>query len=197
MDSIDRSRSRFVIESLQRRIHQLQERLTARIVLGIPKESTLRKLKFAVLFFTAAIAGTIAHRLNAQEFELQWKRSHVPSENVWRTSFSTEGFRRIDNPSIQGRLTRSLPSLSDGAGKIWSSTPDWWAVEIGGTSQPLVFCLSCDLKKAPSNWNEAGSGWEGWESAIKTAREQARTLALTAIKPRKRGESLDPRAIRY
>jgi hypothetical protein len=202
MDRIDRNRSRIIIATLQERIRKLQEQFTKRFSLAfpvatLPKESTVRKLKFGILLILGLVFGTVAHRLNVQEFELQWKKIHLPSPEIWKSSFAAEKFRGIENPSILGRLTRSLPSLADRGGRIWSSVPDWWAIESPGTNQPQVFCLSCDLRKPPLDWKEMGSGWDAWDDTMKTAHEEARLYALRAFRPGKRGETADPRAIRY
>jgi len=197
MDRTHSNRCGFIISTLQEGVRKLQNRFAERLVLVVPKESTLRKLKFGVLLLLALCFGTVAHQLNSQEFELQWRKSHLPSTEVWKASFAAAGFRRVENPSLQGRLTHTLPSLSDWGGKVWSATPDWWAVESGGSNEPMVFCLGCDLKKPPSTWKAIGSGWEAWETSLNAAREQARSNAQNAHHPIKRGESVDPRSIRY
>src|SRR6185369_1835532 len=100
-----------------------------------------RKLKAATFIILALTFGTLAHRLNEQETNLSWRKSHLPSAKIWSTSFASEGFHSITNTTQVGRISRSLPSLTDTQGKIWKALPDWWAVETSDSGQPLIYCL--------------------------------------------------------
>lgn len=196
MDHAHRDRFRAALLALPGRVRELPGRIAPRLLLARPKESVARKLKITALVATAIVFGTLAHRINVQETQIQWRKSHLPSSQIWRASMQTLGFRSIDNPGLLGRLSRRLPSLTDPQGKVWSAAPDWWAVESGEGGPPLIFCLGCDAKAVPSGWQSAGTGWEGWENAMKTAREQAASPLARSKSPRPHIET-DPRAIRY
>ena len=138
----------------------------------------------------------MGYRLNREELELQWRKSHVPTPAIWEGSFETAGFHSLSNPSWVAKIIRYLPSSADVKGQIWSARPDWWAVDTADGSAPLVFCFRCNAKLPPRDWAAAGSGWDGWETTIKTAKEEEIALR-PRIFPKKRSVAFDPREIRY
>jgi hypothetical protein len=197
MDHAHHDRSRAFLASVQERIRFLQSDITKRYRLAWPSQTVVRRIKAALLLIFAVVVGCIAHRLNDREAELRWKQGHFPSPRIWITSFGSEGFRILSNPSWVAKVSRHLPTLSDVAGRIWRATPDWWAVETADPSAPLIFCLGCDLKKLPENWENRGNGWDGWDLAMQDARQQALDASKQRKKPQIPTEKLDPREIRY
>lgn len=197
MDYAHRDWGRTFLTSLQNRVRVLSSGLAKRYGLARPKESLARKLKATVLLVVALTFGIAAHRLNDREAELRWKKAHLPSAKIWSSSFRAEGFRALANPSWVARVSRTLPTLSDSAGRVWKASPDWWAVETADMTAPLIYCLSCESKKGPQTWMSPGSGWEGWEEAMSEAHQQAEEAAKRLRRPHIPAEKIDPREIRY
>lgn len=191
MDYAHRDRCRIAWTLIQKRVHELSKRAPLRFRVASPL--VLRRLKFLVLAVGAILFGISAHRLNQREAELGWRKSHIPTPEIWTASFSAIGFREIVNPSEVGRISRNLPTLTDPLAGVWMSSPDWWAV-LGNASSPKIYCLSCDLKNAPKSWSRVGDGWEGWDAAMERAKQQK---PLESRSKRKKIEFRDPREIRY
>jgi hypothetical protein len=196
MDDVTHDRRWLALHALSGRIRELPKRITNRLSLAGPNPSVVRKLKALTFVSAAVIFGMIAHRLNGQENEIRWRKSHLPTAKIWSTSFLSEGFRSIENPSLKGHITRTLPSLTDSQGRIWSASPDWWAVETADITEPLLFCQVCALKPPPGVWKSVGTGWEGWETAMKQVHRQS-ALGLAQSRAAKHPVDLDPREIRY
>ena len=197
MDYVDRDRSRAALLALQNRIRELSKRFTDRLRLARPKESVTRKLKAMVLVLLAIVFGTLAHRLNEQETEIRWRKNHVPSSQIWATSFASEGLHSLGNPIFISRVSRTLPSLSDSEGKVWTASPEWWAVETADSNQPLIYCWECNLRLPPKNWAMVGKGWDGWEQAMALTHRQSVERGLKAHSSKKTPITQDPREIRY
>jgi hypothetical protein len=197
MDYVNRDWCRTLFHSLQGRIRFVSNSFTQRLRLARPTESLSRKLKATLLLVLALTLGIAAHRLNNNEVELLWRKTHLPSAKIWASSFASEGFRPVRNPTWIAKITRTLPTLSDSAGKIWKADPDWWVVETADMTAPLVYCLGCDPKTVPRTWSLAGSSWDGWEETMAESHQQAVDAAKRRQRPRISAEKIDPREIRY
>jgi hypothetical protein len=221
MDFFNRRRSLGILFRVSKRIQDLQEYFKRKI--SSVSYSTLecyRKRLISGLFFSLSlILGFYAYRLTKSEGIEDWKRDHLPSEQIFRLALEShraeqtftvqskaagkkgqnwvrgiEKLIKIQNEMILEKTVRSIPLQSEERGSVWMSANGSWVVYFWIYEQivkPQVYCWDCS--SSGYDWQLAGIGWEGLENVLANGAFQVKKVTASS----KRLEVRDPRELRF
>lgn len=176
-------------------LHQAIQRVSTRA----PKLSAQR-LKGVILISASLLLGITARNITQLETLANWEKEHPPSLDIWRASFSAYGLSEVEKAFEKYRALRTLPTVSDQVGAVWTSSDSLWVTVFAkkdGVIEPFVF--GRDPKNAPAQWAPQGAGWTAFEKILEILRKVPAAPLPVVSSPvqQNRTQFHDPRAIAY
>lgn len=192
---LDRLRGLESVRGVSARVQRISHRLAGRALAARVTRVQKRILGACLLLF-ALVLGTWAHDLAQAEALGGWLREHPPSSQAWKHSLESRGYRTLTEPKAIQRASRSLPSLVDEEGSIWTGADANWIAVFQKKDDVLastLYCLEC--QKPPAGWQPLGRGWEAFDPTLALA-DAAMKRLKPVLKARKTVAS-DPMELHY
>ena len=146
---------------------------------------------FLLALFLAAWARQIAEVTALSS----WLNSHHPSEMLWQQILALDGFNPVKEEHLLHQALRTLPLNLDEPGSVWMTADNGWIAVFQDTSpSETVFTMS--PSQPPLQWEPLGTGWIGFEAALRRA-QWAAAAGKKVAPPKPQAVREDPRAIRY
>jgi hypothetical protein len=196
---VDRARAALVSRGFPRRIRFLPK--SSALLAG--RSALSSRLVRGVTWLSASILlGLWAHGASMSDSIRTWKLEHPPSERVWNASLRTLSFVPVRDPLLVQKALRALPLNLDSRGSAWNTQDgNWVAVLRDSGAPPLLFARNQDRSRRklpiPAAWQNAGLGWDGFESALKRIESIPFPQGAPVLPARRKMRTRDPRAIVY